>query len=618
MQVNQIPSIWKRERLGLIMVVASLAVITVIVGMLFTNQHKTEMTNIRKQGISLVKLFSQMPFDQVVPRTGKQGALSVLQHNQENTSFSYLVVVDADGEQLTEVTGTGVIVPVAPLPSSPSEWLGERALSLDGSGQDIMEFHAPVFKGGNLAGYIRLGYFKPGFGFHLSQVPFLASLALPIFLLAPLFYFLIRREIRPLKKVNNQLDELVQQGTLNKMEITATGELHEFMNHFNGFIETAQQKIKQLESERSGFETTTKLLGYKRSRIDSVLQSLPDAVMVLDESGTVSFASSRFSTMLSVSPEDIISKRPSEWCDNQDVVAFLSDCTRRASRGLNRNVFEYSPSETPDKTISISVYPLFAPNNPAQLLGSLILFRDITAETLAKKSSGAFIAHVAHELKAPLNTIALYGEAVQGKNGSSENFRIEAGNVIHDETERLSQLITNILSITRIELGNISIERKRVKLRDLLQDIFDTNTRMSQDKHLQFEATLPREFSPVAVDKGLLRIAINNLLTNAIKYSNPGGKISFTAEESDNNVSITVKDNGIGIAPDEKDKIFDKFYRSENEETQSRSGHGLGLSLAREIIQLHNGTLTLNSTPGSGSEFIINIRKDTDLLKQAI
>ena len=108
MQVNQIPSIWKRERLGLIMVVASLAVITVIVGMLFTNQHKTEMTNIRKQGISLVKLFSQMPFDQVVPRTGKQGALSVLQHNQENTSFSYLVVVDADGEQLTEVTGTGV------------------------------------------------------------------------------------------------------------------------------------------------------------------------------------------------------------------------------------------------------------------------------------------------------------------------------------------------------------------------------------------------------------------------------------------------------------------------------------------------------------------------------
>ena len=618
MQPNQKLSIWKRERLGLAMVVSSLAVITVIVGILFTNQQKAEMENIRKQGVSLVKLVSQMSFDLIVPQTGKQSALSVLQHNQENTSFSYLVVDETSGRRLIEISTAGVIAPSTPAPSSPSEWLGEKTLSLTSSGQEVMEFHAPLFKGGELAGNIRLGYFKPDFGFNLKQVPFLATLALPIFLLAPLFYFLIRREIRPLHKVNSQLDELIEHGTLNKMEITATGELNEFMTRFNGYVESSQAKIKQLESKGNSLETSAKLLTYKRSRLDTVLQSLPDAVMVLDESGTVSLANARFTTLLGVHPADVLTKKPVEWCKDKDTVAFLAGLTGRVSRGFNGDSFEYSPSDTPEKRISISPYPLFSPKDPTQLLGTLVQFRDVTAEHMAKDSSGAFIAHVAHELKSPLNTISMYSETLQTENGKNDEFRIEASNVIHDETERLTLLINNILNITKIEQGSISIERKRVKLKDLLQDIFDTNTRNARSKDLEFVADIPREINPVALDKDLLRIAINNLVTNAIKYSDPGGKVTMTAEEDENYIRISLRDNGIGIAPDEEEKIFEKFYRSEREETLSRSGHGLGLSLAREIIQLHNGTLTLNSTLGIGSEFVIEFRKETAHLKQAV
>ena len=618
MQPNQKISVWKKERLGLIMIIASLAVITVTVGLLFTNQQQAEEAHIRKQGINLVKLLSRMPFDQVVPGAGQQGVLSVLQLNQENTSFSYLVVVDENGRQLAELSSLGVIAPAAPLPTSPTTWLGEKTLSLAGDGREVTEFHAPLFRNGQLAGHIRLGYFKPGFGLDLEQMPFLATLALPIFLLTPLFYFLVRREVRPLQKVNSQLDELVERGNLNRMEITATGELHEFMTRFNGFVETAQNKIHKLESERTNLETSTKLLTYKRSRIDSVLQSLPDAVMVLDESGAVSLANSRFSTMLGVSPDDVVEKKPAEWCDNQDVVTFLASCTGKAARGFNSESFEYSPSGTPEKTISISPYPLFSPKDPALLLGTLVLFRDVTAVNLAKQSSGAFVAHVAHELKSPLNIIAMYSETLQGEDGANDDFRIEASNVIHDETERLSQLIGNILSITKIEMGSISIERKRVKLRDLLQDTYDTCARNAHGKELKILADLPREMSPVAIDKDMLRIAINNLLTNAIKYTDPGGEVTLAAEETENNVRITVKDTGIGIALDEQEKVFSKFYRSENEETQSRTGHGLGLSLAREIIQLHHGTLTLSSAIGEGSEFVIELRKEADLLKQAV
>jgi signal transduction histidine kinase len=115
-----------------------------------------------------------------------------------------------------------------------------------------------------------------------------------------------------------------------------------------------------------------------------------------------------------------------------------------------------------------------------------------------------------------------------------------------------------------------------------------------------------------------MRVAINNLLTNAIKYSNPGGAVSMSAEETEQTVRVSVRDNGVGISPEDQERIFDKFFRSEDDNVRQRTGHGLGLSLAREIIQLHHGTLSVNSVPGEGSEFIVEFSKEANLLKQAV
>jgi len=124
--------------------------------------------------------------------------------------------------------------------------------------------------------------------------------------------------------------------------------------------------------------------------------------------------------------------------------------------------------------------------------------------------------------------------------------------------------------------------------------------------------------SPVAVDKDLLRVAINNLLTNAIKYNRPGGEVTLAAEESDEAISIVVKDTGVGIDEGDVDRIFDKFFRSDCESVRKTSGHGLGLALARQIVELHHGTLSVSSVPGEGSEFVIELRKEPGLVKQAI
>lgn len=613
-----IREVWNREHLGLTMIIASIAVIMVTLFLLFTYQQNEKIAFIRDQGTSLARVISRIPYNQLVANRGQSGALSVLQHSGAETDFAYAAVVDEAGVPLAEVTAPGILIPASVLPASPASWLGERTLQLPGDKREITEFYAPLLEQGVIAGHVRLGYFQPGFGLKADQVPLFASFALPIFLLTPLFYFLLRREVRPFQEATEKLDRMVDQdSSFGKMELAATPELQGFMNRFNGFVDLMQNRIGELESNRSELETSTKLLGYKRVRIESALQSFPEAIMVLDESGVASLANSRLAIMLGLQLEDIVGHKPSEWCNDPDVVGFLSRGFQHNMRGPRVDAFDYVPPGNTDRSFRIEPYPLFSPRDVTEVLGTLVIFRDITAEKIARNSSSEFVAHLSHELKTPLNTLAMYSEALLA-NEVSDELRVEAANVIHDEVERLAMLINNMLSITKIEMGSMGIERKRVKLRDMLQDSFDSCVRAGKEKGIEFTLDLPREITPVALDKSLMRIAINNLLTNAIKYSDPGGSVSMSVEETEMAVRVSVRDNGIGISPEDQERIFGKFYRSERDDVRQRSGHGLGLSLAREIIQLHNGTLTVSSEPGVGSEFIVEFNKETNLLKQAV
>jgi len=617
MSTNRFLSAIKNERLGLMMILASLIVIMVTVFLLFSYQQKNGETHIREQGANLARILTSIPFEQLTSSSNINRLFSVLQHNSDNTAFAYLAIADIHGEILSETTSPGIIVPTATVPNKPSAWLGERKLTLPSNERNVQEFHAPLFDNGEIKGHVRLGYFSPVFGLSKNQIPLFATFALPIFLLTPLFYFLIRRELRPIVHVNNQLDELIEMSTDSKARLTNNDNLHDLMTRFNQIIISTQQRIGELETDRSKLVTSTKLLSYKRSRIESILQSLPDAVMMLDESGSVSLINNKICTVLGVSSENIIGKKPAEWCSNPEIVTFITNHECKMTRVCQAESMEFTTPEFPDRTISISPYPLFSHSNNSQIIGTLIIFHDITAEKLSINRSSEFVAHLAHELKTPLNTLAMYSESLQGEDGSNEEFRIEAANVIHDEVERLALLINNILSITKIEMGSIGVDRKRVKLRELLQDAFETCARSGQEKNIDFRLDLPRDISPVAMDKSLIRIAINNLLSNAIKYSDPGGSVTLTVEETDHSIRISVRDKGIGIALDDQKKIFEKFYRSDNDSVREREGHGLGLPLAREIIQLHHGTLSVNSKPGEGTEFIASFNKETEFFKQA-
>ena len=195
---------------------------------------------------------------------------------------------------------------------------------------------------------------------------------------------------------------------------------------------------------------------------------------------------------------------------------------------------------------------------------------------------------------------------------------VNAVNVIHDEVERAAALINNLLNISRLETGTLPIARQRVKLADLLRDSAEKMRKNADTKGVKLELKIPPDLESIALDKELFRVAIDNLLSNAVKYSDTGGTVTLTAMHlNDDEMKISVRDQGIGMSPEDCNKVFDKYYRSSNPLVASRNGHGLGLYVARQIVELHHGKLSVASELGKGTEFTIQFGVQPARLKEA-
>lgn len=608
----------KSDRIGLVVVLASLSAIAAIVFLVFQYQNGDRLADIRSQGVNLVRALSGVPYEQLVPGGQQQGIVQVLKYGAADDDFAYVSVVDTQGRTVSEVTASGLIIPAAEMPLEPASWLGEKQLELLPEQSRIIEFHAPLLENGDLQGFVRLGYYHPEAGISMSQLPFLATVALPVFLLVPLFYFLLRLEVRPVRAANHELNRLMQGESIRKVEIAATGELGDFMQRFNRFIEMSDDRIHGLEQDQQRLITSSKLLTYRKNRVETVLETLPEAVLILDESGEITFANQKLGALFDVSPEVVLAQPVQQWCDHPDVMTLLAKYQQN-SKGRNfTDTIRFNLDSVADRAIATKTYPLFTPGDASSAIGTLIIFRDETQEALARQARTDFVSHLSHELKSPLNVLGMYSETLLSDAGNTEEFRIEAANVIAAEVDRLGSLITGLLSMTQIENGSLTPDRSLVKLRDVASAAFEEARHLANEQDYTFEFDVPKEMNPVLVDKDLIRIAITNLLSNAVKYNNTGGTVRLTIEETDDAVQVRVADSGIGVTEEEAAKIFEKFYRSDDERVQSIGGHGLGLALTRQIIELHHGSLTLNHERDEGAEFIINLWKETTAVKQAI
>jgi len=604
----------KNNRLGMILVVSSLAVITVIVGLLLQRQRTDDAAQLRMQGLGLVRSLATLPVAMLAPPPGQPGVLNSVLALHDHPDFAYAAVTGANGRNLAEAASPGTVVP--PGTAMPAlAGFAERPLAAGDNSRAIREFYGPLASVDGSPLQLRIGYFQPRSWFSVKDLPFYALIALAVFLLVPLCYLVFKRELAPLAAIGAQLREL--QTTQGQAVAPADQDVRDLATKLNSYLDQASTRIRELEHDSITFIANGRLLEYGSSKMQAVLQCLPDGLLVLDPAGDVTFASGKVEPLLGVPVSDVLSQPVEAWCRDADLRAMLQ---RFRGGGDQRSqvTIEFNPVNVPDKRLWATAQSLQG-DVKGMNFGTLVVLRDATREHLARQAGNDFVAHVAHELKSPLNVIGMYGEmlADAGAGPEEEALRVEAVNVIQDEVERMTGLVSNLLNVSKLEMGAMRPDRHRVKLDDLLRDVYQHARTRAEAKGIRLDMQVPRDIAAVAVDKDLFRISLNNLLNNAIKYNQAGGTVVLSAEEEGSDVVISVRDSGIGMAAADQARVMEKFYRVAESGEQARGGHGLGLYLAKQIVELHHGQLTLESELGHGSTFAIHLNKMPALVEGA-
>lgn len=216
-----------------------------------------------------------------------------------------------------------------------------------------------------------------------------------------------------------------------------------------------------------------------------------------------------------------------------------------------------------------------------------------------------FIANVSHEIKTPLAVIRGYASALQRGNLSEEEQR-EYAATIASASESLSVLISNILRLNKLENQEIVPNAAPYDLTRQLSDCALAHEEQWERKHIDFDAQL-EERVMILADESMLEIVFNNLIANAIKFTEPGGRIVLRQEKAGGDVVVTVSDTGCGMDEETVKHIFDKFYQGDS--SHSREGNGLGLSLVKRVLDISGGSIAVRSAPGEGSEFIVRLKR---------
>ncbi len=217
-----------------------------------------------------------------------------------------------------------------------------------------------------------------------------------------------------------------------------------------------------------------------------------------------------------------------------------------------------------------------------------------------------FVSMVSHELRTPLGLIKGYvGTLLRRDTPLDEATREEFLQVIDEETDRLTELVTNLLDMSRIEAGTLRVDRRPTPLARLLADCADRLRAREPDRALYLD--VPSGLPPVLADERRIAQVVDNLLTNAVRYSPEATPIVLGARAVDGGVEVRVVDQGIGIPADKQDQVFEKFFRADASDTRRFAGTGLGLTICRGIVEAHGGTIWVQSEPGRGSTFAFYI-----------
>lgn len=330
-------------------------------------------------------------------------------------------------------------------------------------------------------------------------------------------------------------------------------------------------------------------------------------LMLVDDGGRVRYANNAAGVYLQANREAMQGRPVKDFISDEEVARLIVEAAagklrRRATRETSRGEGNAAG------VLRYSVHPVRRGDGGV----AMVVVEDVTQQRVAEEASHEFVAHATHELRTPLTNIRLYLETAQDEGASDPKVRAQCLNVINQETHRLERLVGDMLSVAEIEAGALQITHDDVKFDALINDIRAHYEAQAAEKQISLTFNMPPKLPIVQGDRDKLMLAVQNLVGNALKYTPQNGKVSVQVEASEGELVLEVADNGIGIAPEDAKRIFEKFYRAQDRRISGITGSGLGLALAREIARLHSGDVTVDSKLDHGSTFTLTLPARTE------
>jgi PAS domain S-box-containing protein len=354
---------------------------------------------------------------------------------------------------------------------------------------------------------------------------------------------------------------------------------------------------------------TLQLTRHERATLTSVMDSMVDGLILVDTSGKISYWNPRASEFLGI-PADAALGRPAMGIarriamgstDPEQVSGQLADALLHFQAFP---VIEYELLRPRARAVQSLLFPISG--DGGEDLGFGITLRDVSREKELDEMKLQLLSTVSHELRTPLSSIkgfttSLLREDVTWDEKTQRDFL----QIIDAESDRLSELISNLLDMSRIDAGTLAMEREGMRLGTLLREAIGA-ARLQAPEHA-FKLEIPPRFPMVSADPRRIRQVLHNLLENAVKYSPQGGAVAVAAHFDPAYVTVSVADEGMGIPEEYRERVFERFFQVDSASTRRVGGSGLGLAISRSIVEAHGGRVWVESEPGRGSTFFFTL-----------
>ena len=393
--------------------------------------------------------------------------------------------------------------------------------------------------------------------------------------------------IRPINRMI-QVSRRFSEGDFSRRIIQSPkDEIGELANTLNKMAQDMEDKIKEIKTQNQ--------------KLAAIFNSMIEGVIVVDKKGRIISINPTIEKIFGVSKKDAEGKIFLEAIRNNDIPEVINAVLRKAQGSSAELTLMYPVS----KIFEVNATPIFDNN---EVMRCLVVVHDITEIRRLETIRSDFIANVSHELKTPLTSIKGFVETLlEGALDDKENNRNFLV-IIQEHAERLNNLVNDLLSLSHLESNEIVLEKEDMNLRQQAEGVILGFKSQLKKKNIEVKDELPANLS-IKADKNRIEQVFTNLIDNAIKFNKEKGLVRIYSQDINGKTKIIVEDSGIGIPKKDITRIFERFYRVDKARSRELGGTGLGLSIVKHIVELHGGSVGVESTEGFGSKFWATLPK---------